>query len=94
MSITKNNGKTTQRVKIFILISCVDGKIDSAFEKISKINSFSQIQKTDGAYDLIITLEADSNEELKRTLMHEIRSIDDVKYTLTLRSSLDDEVLG
>lgn len=92
MSITKNNN--TQKSKVFILISCVDGKVDSAFEKISKIDLVSQVQKTDGAYDLIVTLESDSNEELKKILMQRIRTIDDVKYTLTLRSSVDGEVLG
>jgi DNA-binding Lrp family transcriptional regulator len=89
MSIANNSSRS----KIFILINCVDGKIDSVLEQIKKIDIVTQVQKTDGAYDLAI-LEADTNDELKKTLMHKIRTIDDVKYTLTLRSSLDDEVLG
>ncbi|WP_162858639.1 Lrp/AsnC ligand binding domain-containing protein [Candidatus Nitrosotenuis aquarius] len=90
MSIANNSSRS----KIFILINCVDGKIDSVLEQIKKIDIVTQVQKTDGAYDLIAILEADTNDELKKTLMHKIRTIDDVKYTLTLRSSLDDEVLG
>lgn len=90
MSLTSDS----HRSKIFILINCIDGKTDSVFEQISKIGEVTQVQKTDGAYDLIAILEADSNDELKKALMHKIRTIDDVKYTLTLRSSLDDEVLG
>lgn len=89
MSITDN-----QYSKIFILISCIDGKTDSVFEQVKKIDAVSQVQKTDGAYDLIVVLETSSNDELKKTLMHKIRTIDDVKYTLTLRSSSDSEVLG
>lgn len=94
MSLAKDNLEGTQKSKIFILISCVEGTIDMVLDKIRKIDSVVNIQKTDGAYDLIVTLEADSNEELKKTLMHKIRSISDVKYTLTLRSSLDDQILG
>lgn len=89
MSITSD----APRSKIFILINCIDGKTDSVFDQISKIGEVTQVQKTDGAYDLIAILEADSNDDLKKALMHKIRTIDDVKYTLTLRSSLDDEVL-
>lgn len=84
----------SQSSKIFILINCVDGKTDSVFDQIRKIDEVTQVQKTDGAYDLIAILEADSNDDLKKALMHKIRTIDDVKYTLTLRSSLDNEVLG
>lgn len=90
MSITDNS----QHSKIFILISCIDGKIDTVFEQIKKIDVVTQVQKTDGAYDLIVMLETSSNDELKKTLMHKIRTIDDVKYTLTLRASSDSEVLG
>lgn len=82
------------RSKVFILINCIDKKIDSVFEQIKRIDSVTQIQKTDGAYDMIAVLEADTNDEIKKTLMHKIRTIDDVKYTLTLRSSLDNDVLG
>ncbi|MEM2159815.1 MAG: Lrp/AsnC ligand binding domain-containing protein [Candidatus Nitrosotenuis sp.] len=87
MSITKNNND--QRSKIFVLISCIDGKIDSVFEKINKIDSVSHAQKTDGAYDIMVILESDSDDELKKVLTHKIRTINDVKYTLTLRSSSD-----
>lgn len=88
MSITSDS----HRSKIFILINCIDGKTDYVLEQIRKIDEVTQVQKTDGAYDLIAILEANSNDEIKKTLMHKIRTIDDVKYTLTLRSSLDNEV--
>lgn len=95
MSLTKsNNEKNDGPSKIFILINCIEGKVDSVLGEIKKIDSIVNIQKTDGAYDLVVTLEADSNDDLKKTLVRKIRTIDDVKYTLTLRSSLDGEVLG
>lgn len=89
MTTLKNDGETIYRSKIFILISCIDGKIDSVFEKISKIDSVSKIQKTDGAYDLLVILEDDTDKI--RILMQKIRTIEDVKYTLTLRSNVEEE---
>lgn len=95
MSITKNsNEKNKKTSKIFILINCVEGKTDSVLDKIKKVGIVTHVQKTDGAYDAIATLESDSNDDLKKALGDKIRTIDDVKYTLTLRSSLDEEVLG
>ena len=95
MIAAKNDsGKDDNEAKLFILISCIDGRVDSALDKIKQVHSVTDIQKTDGAYDIIVTLKSDSNEELKKRALHEIRTIDDVKYTLTLRSSQDVGVLG
>ena len=94
MSLTKNSNEENDKTsKIFILINCVERKADYVLDKIKKMDSIIHIQKTDGAYDLIVTLETDSNDDLKKTL-RKIRTIDDIKYTLTLRSSLDAEVHG
>lgn len=94
MNFTKNNNEESRSSKVFVLINCIDGQTDATIDKIKKIDSVIEMQKTDGPYDIIVTLEADSNEDLKKTLMQKIRSIDTVGYTLTLRSSLDNGVLG
>lgn len=95
MSIIKNDKEKNKGTsKLFVLISCIEGKVDSALNKIKQIQSVLDVQKTDGAYDMIVTLESDSVDDLKKTTLQKIRTIDDVKYTLTLRSSLDNEVLG
>ena len=95
MIAAKNDsGKDDNNAKLFILISCIDGRVDSALDKIKQVHSVTDIQKTDGAYDIIVVLEAGSNDELKKNAIQKLRTIDDVKYTLTLRSSLDSEVLG
>ena len=95
MITAKNqNERNNVESKLFILISCIDGKVDSALNKIKQIDSVTDIHKTDGAYDIIVMLKSDSNDELKKTALQKIRAIDDVKYTLTLRSSQDGGVLG
>lgn len=92
MTTLKNGSETIYKSKIFILINCIDGKIDSVFEKICKIDSVSKIQKTDGAYDLLVILEADTDK--LKILMQKIRTIEDVKYTLTLRSNTEERYLA
>lgn len=95
MITAKNqNERNNVESKLFILISCIDGKVDSALNKIKQIDSVTDIHKTDGAYDIIVMLKSDSNDELRKTALQKIRAIDDVKYTLTLRSSQDGGVLG
>lgn len=94
MSLISNDKKNNNHSKLFVLVSCMDGRVDSALNKIKQIDSVTEVQKTDGAYDIIVVLEAGSNDELKKNAIHKLRTIDDVKYTLTLRSSLDSEVLG
>ncbi|MEM4391981.1 MAG: Lrp/AsnC ligand binding domain-containing protein [Candidatus Nitrosotenuis sp.] len=94
MIAAKNNlEKNSVASKLFVLVSCIEGKVDSTLDKIKQIDSVTSIHKTDGAYDIIVTLEADSNDELKKKILQKIRTIDDVKYTLTLRSTQDDGVL-
>lgn len=93
MGIEQNN-ETSKISKIFVLITCVDGQVDHTISQIKKINHVKQIHRTDGPYDILVTLESDSNEDLKNVLTHHIRTISTVGYTLTLRSSYDDEVLG
>ena len=93
MKITKNSNDKNKPSKIFILVNCDNGKDDSAFDKIKKIDSVIDVQKTVGVFDLIVTLEVDSINDLKKTLVHKIRTLDDVKYTMTLSTNSDNEVL-
>lgn len=80
--------------KLFVLITCFEGKTKEAVEEIRKINSVTDVRETDGQYDIIVTLESDSNEELKKALVHQLRKIKAIRGTLTLRSSDDLGLLG
>lgn len=70
----------------FVLISCLDGKTDKTIEQLQKINSVKEISPTDGLYDIVIKVESKTNEEFKQVFNHKIRSLDLVKYTMTLRA--------
>lgn len=84
---------TESHSKLFVLIDCLDGKNASTVEGIRSINNVVEIKETTGPYNIIVTLQSQSNDDLKETLQ-KIRSIGTVRNTLTLRASHDLEVLG
>lgn len=88
----KNNSSKNKQSKLFILVNCMEGKEDAVFDKIKKMNSVIDVQKTIGVFDLIVTLEVDSTDDLKKTQIHKIKTIDNVKYTMTLSTSSNNEI--
>lgn|GEM_PF-5045642 len=79
--------------KLFVLVDCVDGESVATMDEIRKISHVTDIKETVGPYHIIVTLESESNEELKETL-DRIRKITTIRSTLTLRASHDLEVLS
>lgn len=92
MESTKNIDREASS-KIFVLTNCVEGKIEITIDLLRQINAITEISRTDGSYDLIVTLEAKSNDDLKLALA-QLRKIETIKRTLALRSSDDLGVLG
>ncbi len=80
--------------KAFVLITCFEDGVDDTVNEIRKISSVSSIERTDGPYDIIAVIKSRSNEDLKKTLTHQIRRIKTIRHTLTLRSSSDAGVFG
>jgi nitrate reductase NapAB chaperone NapD len=93
LDLEKNKQGGSETSKLFVLINCFDGKVRSTINELRHVDQVTEIKQIDGPYDIIITIESASNEELKKTL-NKIRQIETIRYTLTLRSSLDDGVLG
>lgn len=71
---------------VFILVNCVDDKIDETIKQLQKIRDVSEINLTKGPYDMILTIKPKSTIDLKHTLNQKIRRLDSIKYTLTLRA--------
>ncbi|WP_042686053.1 Lrp/AsnC ligand binding domain-containing protein [Candidatus Nitrosotenuis chungbukensis] len=71
---------------MFVLISCTDGETGKTIEHLQKISSVKEIRSTDGLYDIIIKVESKTDEEFKHMFNHKIRSLDSIKYTMTLEA--------
>ena len=52
----------------FILINCDENYEEDTITKLKKIRNVEYVQKTMGAYDLVVKLKAENNDRLKDTI--------------------------
>ena len=67
-----------------ILLNCEIGSEEFVIKELKKIEIVKEAYGTFGSYDVFIKLESDSAEELNGTITDKIRTIDNVRTTLTL----------
>ena len=68
----------------FVFISCESNDEDTIIGKIKKIKNVEYIQRTFGAYDIVVKLNATDSSKLKDTIKNKIKEIKNIRYTLTL----------
>jgi len=93
MKNIKNSYDENITSRIFILVTYNYEKDDVIIDKIKKINSVIDVQKTVGVYDLIVTLNVSSIGSLKKTILDKIRNIEGVNSTMTLCTDSNKEIL-
>jgi len=93
MKNRKNSYEENRISRIFILVNYNYEKDDVIIDKIKKINSVIDVQKTVGVYDLIVTLDIRSIGSLKKKILDKIRNIDGVNSTMTLSTDSNKEIL-
>jgi DNA-binding Lrp family transcriptional regulator len=71
-------------VRAYILINVEPGSEDNVLKELRKMNNVEEAYVSYGVYDLVIRVKADNMEELKTSVTHRIRTIDQVRSTLTL----------
>jgi len=72
------------RIKAFVLINAELGKEGEVVKELRKLENVREANEVYGVYDIVAKIEVDDQEELKETVLAEIRSIDGVHSTLTL----------
>lgn len=72
-------------VVAFILITCESGKEISIIEELESFDKVKEVQGTMGAYDIIVKLESSTDEEIQKAITTQIRKIDNIRSTLTLK---------
>ena len=68
----------------YILINTELGSEDEIQEKLIKYPEVKEAYVVYGVYDLIIKIESDTMEKIKRTVTWKIRRLDKVRSTLTM----------
>jgi DNA-binding Lrp family transcriptional regulator len=71
-------------VSAFVLVNCrfpFDVKI---MDKVTKLPSVSNVYRTEGRYDLLVKLNADTEEKLTEKISDDIDTIEGIDATITL----------
>lgn len=70
-------------VKAFIFVSVTPGKVKDALEKVKNISNVKRAFAVTGPYDLIVEVSGNTIEEIGRSVVSSIQSIEGVERTLT-----------
>ena len=68
----------------YVLINCELGSEAEVILKLGTIPGVEDICGTFGAYDIVATIKADTEDDLRKTITGNIRSISKIRSTLTL----------
>ncbi|MGD0995319.1 MAG: Lrp/AsnC ligand binding domain-containing protein [Candidatus Bathyarchaeia archaeon] len=70
--------------RAYVLFNVESGSEDNVLKQLRNINNVEEAYVSYGVYDLVIRVKADTMEELKDSVTHKIRTIKQVRSTLTL----------
>jgi DNA-binding Lrp family transcriptional regulator len=70
--------------RAFVLLNVETGSEDNVLKQIRKIGVVEEAYVSYGVYDVILKVKADTMEELKEAVTHKIRTVNQVKSTVTL----------
>jgi DNA-binding Lrp family transcriptional regulator len=68
----------------FVLFNVEGGSEDNVLKELRTVEAVKEAHVFYGVYDLIATIKTDTLDELKKVLTHKIRSIKQVRSTITL----------
>jgi len=69
----------------YVLISCEVGTEKSILAELKSLESVKEISGLFGSYDIIVKLEAVSEEKLEDIVVSKIRNLKKIRTTVTLR---------
>ena len=70
--------------RAYVLFNVESGSEDAVLKQLKNINNVEEAYVSYGVYDLVVRIKADTMEELKNSVTHKIRTIKQVRSTLTL----------
>jgi len=70
--------------RAYVLFNVESGSEDAVLKQLRSLNNVEEAYVSYGVYDLVIRIKADTMEELKDSVTHKIRTIKQVRSTLTL----------
>ena len=68
----------------FLLINVDPGTQTKVFKEMKSIPIVKKVHLTYGVFDIVVRVEAETQEELKKAITYEIRALRHVRSTLTM----------
>ncbi|HKU33169.1 MAG TPA: Lrp/AsnC ligand binding domain-containing protein [Candidatus Nitrosotalea sp.] len=68
----------------YVMINCEMGSESSIIEKIKPIEGVKEVLGVFGNYDVLVKIQSSKIDEIRRTIVANIRSIDKIRCTTTL----------
>ncbi|MGA3059195.1 MAG: Lrp/AsnC ligand binding domain-containing protein [Candidatus Bathyarchaeia archaeon] len=70
--------------RAYVLFNVESGSEDAVLKQLRNLNNVEEAYVSYGVYDLVVRIKADTMEQLKDSVTHKIRTIKQVRSTLTL----------
>ena len=77
-----------------MLISCNSGADDYVISNLKSIDTVKEVYGCFGAYDVIVKMESDSEDELKKSITRRIRKVPKIQATITLMADNKNDFFG
>ncbi len=68
----------------YLLIKSDLGAEEKVKEQLEQIDQVSKVERTFGAYDMVVKMESENIEKIRETIAWNIKKIDKIRSTLTL----------
>lgn len=78
----------------YVLISCEAGSEDNIISQLKSLETVKDAFGTFGTYDIIVNIKTNNEEELISTITKQIRKIQKIRGTLTLRGNSPERIFG
>ena len=69
----------------YVLITCEEGHEEKIINELTKINDILTTNRVRGPYNILVKIKGEAIDTVIKTISSEIKTIDKVKYTVTLK---------
>ena len=69
----------------YVLITCEEGHEEKIINELSEINDILTTNRVIGPYNILVKIKGETIDTVIKTITSEIKTIDKIQYTLTLK---------
>jgi DNA-binding Lrp family transcriptional regulator len=69
----------------YVLITCEEGQEEKIINELTKINDILTTNRVRGPYNILVKIKGETIDTVIKTITSEIKTIDKIQYTVTLK---------